>query len=281
MSNPIFPCIWFDGNAKDAAEFYCGIFKVSSIKQTNTLLVIFELCGKQFMGLNGGPMFKVNPSISFFVKCSSIDETKEVWDKLMDGGSVLMQMDKYPWSERYGWLKDKFGVTWQILVHTDSGQKQSVCPSMLFTNDKFGKAEAAINFYTTVFRGSSIEEFILYTIGDPNAGKVMFSRFSLNGYTMIAMDGRGEHAYTFNEGVSLMVNCDTQDEIDYYWNKFIANSGQEYQCGWLKDKFGVSWQIVPSPLGRLITGPAAPDVIQAFMKMKKNIIADLENAAKG
>lgn len=279
MSKPIYPCIWFDGNAKDSAEFYCGILKGSSMKLCTPMVVTFDLCGKQFMGLNGGPMFKVNPSISFFVKCSSIGETNEVWSKLIEGGSAMIPIDKYSWSERYGWLKDKFGVTWQVMVHADSGQKQSVCPSMLFTNDKFGKAEEAIKLYTSLFKNSSTDVLIHYPDGDPNAGKVMFSEFKLNGYNLIAMDGPGDHAYTFNEGVSLVVNCDTQEEIDYYWNKFILDGGQESQCGWLKDKFGVSWQIVPSILGKLMTGPAAQKVMQAFMKMKKFIIADLEKAA--
>lgn len=281
MSKLIYPCIWFDGNAKDAAEFYCSVFKESSIKQSNPLVVIFELCGKQFMGLNGGPMFKVNPSISFFVSCASIEQTNEVWNKLIDGGSAMMPIDKYPWSERYGWLKDKFGVTWQIMVHNKQDEaKQTICPSMLFTNDKFGKAEEAVKLYTSVFANSNIEVLIPYPEGDTNAGKVMFSEFKLNGYNMIAMDGPGNHAYTFNEGLSLVVNCDTQDEIDYYWNRFTADGGQESQCGWLKDKFGVSWQIVPSVLGKLMTGPAAQKVMQAFMKMKKFIIADLEKAAE-
>ena len=141
MSKTIYPCIWFDGNAKQAAEFYCSIFKESSVKQSTPMVVTFDLCGKQFMGLNGGPMFKVNPSISFFVKCSSIDETNQVWNKLIEGGSALIPIDKQQWSERYGWVKDKFGVTWQVMVHDKENSKQTICPSLLFTQDKFGKAD--------------------------------------------------------------------------------------------------------------------------------------------
>jgi predicted 3-demethylubiquinone-9 3-methyltransferase (glyoxalase superfamily) len=92
------------------------------------------------------------------------------------------------------------------------------------------------------------------------------------------MDGPGAHAYTFNEAVSLVVNCDTQDEIDDYWNK-LTNGGQESQCGWLKDRFGVSWQIVPAILGKLMNDPErAPRVMQALMKMKKFDIDTLLNA---
>jgi predicted 3-demethylubiquinone-9 3-methyltransferase (glyoxalase superfamily) len=279
MSNQLYPCLWFNGNAEEAARFYCGILKDSSVKVCTPMVVTFELCGKQFMGLNGGPMFKPNPSISFFIKCETVDETNDTWNKLSEGGKALMPIDKYPWSERYGWIQDKFGFTWQVMVHDGKDNKQTVCPSMLFTKEKFGKAEEAVKLYTSVFKNSNIDVLIPYPAGDANAGKVMFSEFKLNGYNIVAMDGPGNHEYTFNEAVSLVVNCDTQDEIDYYWNKFTTDGGVESQCGWLKDKFGVSWQIVPSVLGKLMTGPAAPRVMQAFMKMKKFIIADLEKAA--
>ncbi|HUR67389.1 MAG TPA: VOC family protein [Chitinophagaceae bacterium] len=279
MSNTMYPCLWFDGNAEEAAKFYCGILKDSTVKVCTPMVVTFELCGKQFMGLNGGPMFQPNPSISFFVKCTSIDETNEVWGKLIEGGSALIPIDKQPWNKRYGWVKDKFGFTWQVMVSDRENDKQTICPAMLFTQNKFGKAEEAVKLYTSLFKNSNIDVLIPYPDGDANAGKVMFSEFKLNGYNIVAMDGPGEHTYTFNEAVSLVVNCDTQEEIDHYWGKFTANGGQESQCGWLKDKWGVSWQIVPAVLGKLMTGPNAQKVMQAFMKMKKFIIADLEKAA--
>lgn len=140
MTNQIYPCLWFDGQAKAAAEFYCSVFKGSKIVSENPMVVMFELNGKKFMGLNGGPMFQ------------------------------------------------------------------------------------------------------------------------------------------FNESVSFVVNCDTQEEIDYYWNK-LTEGGSESQCGWLKDKFGLSWQIVPSILGKLMSDPEKSEkVVQAFMKMKKFIIKDLPEA---
>ncbi len=280
MSKTLYPCLWFDGNAEEAARFYCSIFTNASIKQSTPLVVTFDLCGKQFMGLNGGPMFKPNPSISFFVQCSSIDQTNEVYTKLIEGGSALIPIDKQPWSERYGWVKDKFGITWQVMVAYQPGGPQTLSPSLLFTNENFGKASSAIDLYTSIFKNSNVDVKELYPPGDANSGKVMFSEIKLDGYNMTLMDGPGDHKYTFNEAVSLVVNCDTQEEIDHFWNKFTADGGQESQCGWLKDKFGVSWQIVPSVLGKLMTGPAAPKVMQAFMKMKKFIIADLEKAAE-
>jgi predicted 3-demethylubiquinone-9 3-methyltransferase (glyoxalase superfamily) len=280
MNNNIHPCLWFDGNAKAAADFYCSLFKNSKITTDTPMVVMFELSGKKFMGLNGGPMFKINPSISLFVLCESINETNELWNKLMDGGKTLMPIDKYPWSERYGWVQDKFGLTWQVSVVYKAGDKQQITPSMLFTGNQFGKAEEAIKLYASIFDSSSTDTQIhYYPDGDANAGKVMFSEFKLNQYPLIAMDGPGEHAYTFNEAVSLVVNCDTQKEIDYFWNKLTSDGGQESMCGWLKDKFGVSWQIVPSIIGQLMSDPEkAPRVMQAVMKMKKLDIETMVNA---
>ena len=280
MNNNIHPCLWFDGNGKEAADFYCSLFKNSKINIDTPMVVMFELNGKKFMGLNGGPMFRINPSISLFVLCESINETNDLWNKLLDGGKVLMTIDKYPWSERYGWVQDKFGLTWQVSVVYKEGDKQQITPSMLFTGKQFGRAEEAINLYTSVFDKSSTNTLIHhYPDGDANAGKVMFSEFILNDYPLIAMDGPGEHAYTFNEAVSFVVNCDTQEEIDYFWNKFTADGGQESMCGWLKDKFGVSWQIIPSIIGQLMSDPEkAPRVMQAVMKMKKLDIETMVNA---
>ncbi|MGH2552341.1 MAG: VOC family protein [Chitinophagaceae bacterium] len=270
MSKPIFPCIWFDGNAKEAAVFYSSHIRNSAITFESPMVVLFELNGKKFMGLNGGPKFTINPSISLFILCESINETNELWNKLMEGGKAMMPLDKYPWSERYGWVKDKFGLTWQVSVVYKEGDQQQITPSLLFTDKQFGRAEEAINFYTSVFKDSGVDPLIHYPEGDANAGKVMYSEFRINQYPLIAMDGPGEHAYTFNEAISLVVNCDSQQEIDYYWEKLTAGGGQESMCGWLKDKFGVSWQIVPSTIGELMSDPErAARVMPEILKMKK------------
>ncbi len=278
MSNQMYPCLWFDGKAKEAADFYCTVFEDSSITQSNPMVTMFKIFGKPVMALNGGPMFQINPSISLFVTCASVEETNKIWDKLIDGGSALMPIDKQSWSERYGWVKDKFGMTWQVMVNYEAG-KRSICPSLLFTQDKFGKAEAAINFYTSVFKNSSVNVKELYPAADPNAGKVMFSEIDLNGFVAILMDGPGDHKFIFSEGVSLVVNCNDQEEIDYYWDHFTSDGGKESMCGWCKDKFGVWWQVVPASLGKLLSGPNPQKVVEAFMKMKKFVIADLEKAA--
>lgn len=277
MKNQIYPCLWFDGNAKEAATFYCSVFKNSKITADTPMVVTFDLIGKKIMCLNGGPQFKITPAISLFVLLETIEETNAAWEKLMDGGKALMPIEKQPWSERYGWVQDKYGMTWQIAVVNKPGDPQKVTPSMLFTGNQFGRAEEAIKFYTGVFENTS-HDMILYPQGDPNAGKVMFAEFKLNGYDMIAMDGPGEHKFIFNEGVSMVVSCGSQKEIDHYWNSLTAG-GEESMCGWLKDKFGVSWQIVPENIGKLMSDPAKSQrVMGAILKMKKLDMETLEHA---
>lgn len=279
MKNQIYPCLWFDGQAKEAANFYCSIFKNSKITTETPMVMNFELDGMKFMGLNGGPVFKINPSISIFTTFESIDETNFIWNKLIEGGKVLIPIDKQDWSQRYGWLEDKFGLTWQISVVNNEGDKAKIMPSLLFTNDKFGQAETAINFYTSIFTDSGIDQIFHYPEGSPFDGKVMYSEFNLKHHNFAAMDGPGNHEYAFNEGLSLVVDCENQEEIDYYWNKLSSEGGQESQCGWLKDKFGVSWQIIPAMLGELMSNPEkAKRVMQEVMKMKKLNIEKLTNA---
>lgn len=281
MSNNIYPCLWFDGKAGEAAAFYCDVFGDGKITVDTPMVVLLEIYGKKIMGLNGGPVFTINPSVSFFVLCRDIAETNRVWDRLADGGSVLMPIDKYFWSERYGWVKDKYGMTWQVSVVETAGNPPSLVPSLLFTGDRFGHAGKAVETWTKIFPNSTIDEMFPYPETDPNAGKVMYSSFTLDGYKLIAMDGPGEHAYTFNEGVSLVINTRDQEETDYYWDKLLEGGGEESRCGWLKDPFGVSWQIVPAQLGELMGSPdkeKAGRAMQAMLKMNKIIIADLQKA---
>ncbi|MEP7144663.1 MAG: VOC family protein [Ferruginibacter sp.] len=105
MANQIYPCLWFDGQAKAAADYYCSIFENSKITAENPIVVTFELKGKKFMGLNGGPKYKFSPATSFVVECETQAEIDYYWEKLGQGG-------KY---DQCGWLDDKFGVSWQIV----------------------------------------------------------------------------------------------------------------------------------------------------------------------
>jgi predicted 3-demethylubiquinone-9 3-methyltransferase (glyoxalase superfamily) len=277
MKNKLYPCLWSDGKAKEAATYYLSTFQNTRITSENPMVVMFELEGMRFMELNGGPLFKINPSISFFVFCDSINEIDEKWKSLSADGVVLMPLNKYPWSERYGWCQDKFGVSWQLMVAQNEDQK--IMPCLMFTKEQSGRASDAISFYTSLFENAELKSESRYEKGEGDVeGYIKHARFTLNGQLFSAMDSSGPHGFTFNEGVSIVVPCDNQQEIDYYWSK-LTEGGTESQCGWLKDKFGVSWQIVPAMLEKLVIDPVKREkVMQVVMKSIKFNIEELENA---
>jgi len=296
----ITPHLWFDTQAKDAAQFYTSLFPNSEIGNVTTIhntpsgdcdIVSFNLSGYKFMAISAGPYFKLNPSISFFV---NFDPSKDgdakqnldtLWKKLSEGGTALMPLDKYPFSEHYGWIQDKYGVSWQLILTDPAGEERPfIVPSFLFTKAVSGKAGEAMDFYTSVFKNSKRGVTARYPAGmEPNKeGWVMFGDFMLEKQWFAAMDGGGEHEFAFNEAVSFIVKCDNQEEIDYYWNKLSAVPESE-QCGWLKDKYGLSWQIVPTIMDDLMGSgdkEKIDRVTQAFLKMKKFDIAKLKGAAE-
>jgi predicted 3-demethylubiquinone-9 3-methyltransferase (glyoxalase superfamily) len=158
-------------------------------------------------------------------------------------------------------------------------RKQKITTFLWFDNN----AEEAVNFYVSVFKNSRILETTRYTDAGPGPkGSVMTVGFELDGQQFTALNG-GPH-FKFTEAISLVVHCQSQEEVDYYWEKLTADGGQESQCGWLKDKYGLSWQIVPEALLTLIkdSDPAkVKRVMEAFMPMKKFDIKKLQEAAAG
>lgn len=280
MNKSLYTSLWFDSQAKEAAKFYCSAFADSKILSENPTVVNFEIAGYKSIGINGGPMFTPNASISFFVNCETDTEITELWGKLSVDATIMMPLAEYPWSKKYAFFKDKYNVSWQLMVATELPITQKIVPSLLFVGDSFGKAKEAADFYISIFPNSSMITRTMYELAEiQSENKVKYSKFLLNGNEFSAMDGAGNHNFGFNEGMSFVVECDTQDEIDYYWNTFSKNGGEESQCGWCKDKFGVSWQIVPSILGKLMSNPdKGQKVIQAFLKMKKFVIQDLLEA---
>jgi len=297
----IVPHLWFDREAKEAAEFYTTIFPDSRITSIITLsdtpsgdadLVSFQLWGYAFMAISAGPLFKFNPSVSFMVNfdpsrdADAANRLNEIWAKLADGGKVLMPLDTYPFSERYGWIQDKYGLSWQLILTDPEGEERPpIIPTLLFVGDVCGKAEEATDFYLSVFNNAGRGTTARYPSGmEPDReGTIMFSDFRLQGQWFVAMDSAREHGYGFNEAVSLLVNCDTQEEIDYLWEKLSAVPEAE-QCGWLKDRFGLSWQISPAILDEMMRDPnpeKVARVTRAFMEMKKFDIEKLKEAYNG
>jgi predicted 3-demethylubiquinone-9 3-methyltransferase (glyoxalase superfamily) len=295
----IVPHLWFDREAKDAAEFYTSVFssrgvsegKASKVKDTTTLhntpsgavdIVTIELAGQEFVLFSAGPLFKFNPSVSFLIACGTKREVDGFWEKLSKEGSALMELGEYPFSERYGWIQDKYGVSWQVIFMGDHEITQKVIPMLLFIGDVCGKTEEAINFYSTVFRNSNVGDIFRYGRDEApdREGTVKYAGFTLEGQEFAAMDSARSHAFAFNEAISLMVLCDSQIEIDYYWDKLSAVPSAE-QCGWLKDKFGLSWQISPTVLDEMVRcedQKRVARVTEAFLKMKKFDINELKRA---
>ncbi|MEN9558478.1 MAG: hypothetical protein RL141_847 [Candidatus Parcubacteria bacterium] len=296
----IVPHLWFDKEAKEAAAFYASVFPESAVTNITTIsgtpsgdceIVSFQLWGYEFQAISAGPYFKPNPSISFLVNfdpsqdADAATRIDDVWAKLAEGGKVLMPLQEYPFSKRYGWIQDKYGFSWQLILTKPEGERRpTIIPSLLFVGDLCGKAEEAADFYLSVFNNAKRGMIAHYPAGmEPDKeGTVMFSELMLEGQWFAAMDSAREHGYTFNEAISLIVNCDTQEEIDTYWKKLSAVPAAE-QCGWIKDKYGVSWQIVPTNMNELMHTDDKEKmnrVTQVMLKMKKLNIAELEAAAQ-
>jgi len=295
------PHLWFDREAKEAAEFYTTLFPDSRITNITTMhdtpsgdadVVSFQLWGYSFMAISAGPLFKFNPSVSFMINfdpsrdAEAANRINDVWAKLAEGGKVLMPLDTYSFSKRYGWIQDQYGLSWQLMLTNPEGEERPpIIPCILFVGDVCGKAEEATDFYISVFKNSRRGTLARYPSGmaPDQAGTVMFSDFRLQGQWFAAMDSAREHGYAFNEAISLMVNCDTQEEIDYLWEKLSAVPEAE-QCGWLKDRFGLSWQISPAILETMMLDPdpeKVARVTRAFMQMKKFDIGKLNQAYRG
>ncbi|MBW0179283.1 VOC family protein [Sediminibacterium sp.] len=278
MSKPIYPCIWFNNNAQEAAAFYCEIFNKASILESNPIVTRFTAGGIVFMLLNGGPKYKVTPAVSYFVYCNGEGEINRLYEALKEGGNVLMPIGKYDWSPRYAWVQDRFGVNWQLDVE-EINNEQKIVPNLLFVNKKNAQVAAARNFYMNTFANSMQLMDMPYP---PEAGMgngtLLFAQFKLNGFIMNAMSSTLQHEYDFTPGNSFVVECDDQKEIDYFWETLGAG-GRYDMCGWLADQYGVSWQIVPAVLSELMSNPEkGPRVIQAFLKMQKFDIQTLLDA---
>jgi len=205
-----------------------------------------------------------------------------------------MPLDAYPFSARYGWLQDKYGLSWQVIHSGESAVRQKLTPALMFVGNVSGKAEEAINFYVSVFKNvphhakigeTKADVLARYGKGEEpdNEGAVRYAHFSLDGQGFGAMDSARAHQFAFNESISFIVPCDTQEEIDYFWGKLSADPKAE-QCGWLKDKFGLSWQVSPAAMNELLGSTdqeRVGRVMQAVLKMKKIDIAELKRAAAG
>jgi predicted 3-demethylubiquinone-9 3-methyltransferase (glyoxalase superfamily) len=308
IEQKIVPHLWYDKEAVEAAEFYASTFPDSRVTHTTTLrdtpsgdcdVVSFEVWGERFMAISAGPLFKFSPAASFIVNFDPLrfpssprpeeaarEKLDEAWERLSKGGTALMPLGEYPFSERYGWIQDQYGLSWQLILTRPEGEpRPPVVPSLLFVGENSGRAEEAIGFYLSVFENSRPGALIRYGAGQEpeREGTVMFADFMVENRWFAAMDSAREHAFAFSEAVSFMVNCDTQEEIDYHWERLSAVPEAE-QCGWLKDRFGLTWQVVPTAMAAMMRDPDPEKlarVTRAFLPMKKFDLAALQRAYEG
>ncbi|PJF25392.1 MAG: hypothetical protein CUN53_13030 [Phototrophicales bacterium] len=291
----IVPHVWFGSDAKEIAEFYASILPNSKIHSAAilpdtpsgpTTVVMLDLYGQEFQFLSAGePLFNITPAISFIIQCASSAEVDSIYNALSVGGTPLVPLGSYPFSERFAWFADKYGLTWQVSVSDRANIVQRIIPSFMFVREQLGKAEEAVHFYASVFPNAHIDHILHYGEGEPPdaPGTVKGANFRLGGMEFFAMDSAQPHDFTFNEAISIIVYCDTQAEIDHYWDKLSAVPEAE-ACGWLKDRFGVSWQIVPTAMDAMMNDSDSAKVArvtEAFLKMKNFDLAELERVYKG
>lgn len=296
----IIPNLWFKGVAKDAVNFYLSIFPESKINQTQyypteglldfqrdlagkILTIEFELWGYKIVGINAGPEFTPNPSCSFMVNFDPSRNTDaealldNAWAKLVEGGKILMPLQEYGFSKKYGWVEDKYGFSWQLILTNPEGEpRPNIISALLFVTDDSLQAEEAVKFYLSTFKETSIGSIVKYPtkVGHISESPVMYSDFVLEGSWFVAMDGSTiDHRFKFNEAFSFAIFCKDQQEIDYYWDKITKDGGQESVCGWCKDKFGLSWQVVPLGINELVSDPKS---FSKMLTMKKIIMDDLK-----
>jgi predicted 3-demethylubiquinone-9 3-methyltransferase (glyoxalase superfamily) len=294
----IVPHLWYDGAAEAAAARYAALIPNSRTGAVTrygeagreihgqpagaVMTVEVELGGTHMVALNGGPLFRFTPAISFFVTLPGRAEVDRVWEGLAEGGETLMPLGEYPWAPRYGWLADRWGLTWQIALGDPAESGRMVAPYLTFAGPAAGRAEAAMEAWTALLPGSSVAGVLRHdgAEGPDRAGTVMHAMFALAGETFMIGDQAGPHDWGLTEAVSLAIMAEDQAEVDRLWAALSAVPQAE-ACGWLKDRFGVSWQVAPRGAAEMLADPdraRADRVMRAFLAMKKPDVAALRAA---
>ena len=292
MSQKVTPNIWFNRNAAEAGEFYSSALPWTTSRvvmrypdevpefqkglEGEALVVKIDVAGFGITFINSDDTFTPTPAISFILNFDPLlfdgsedaarAQLQKTWDALIDGGAVLMPLGEYPFSPQYGWVQDRYGVSWQLMLTNPEGDPRPfVIPQLLFANDVEGRAREAAELYTSL-----LDDAGFGTVIPRPTGGVMFGEFHVGEQWFSMMDSDVKHEFGFTPGVSLEVSCGDQAEIDRLWEALSAVPEAE-QCGWLVDRFGVSWQIVPENMDELLARPGAYD---RMLQMKKLVIAD-------
>lgn len=280
MNQEIYPCFIIREKAEAAGHFYASVFEQMKVASTDPLVTILETNGQKIMLLNDGPQDPLNQTVSIMVMCDREEQIDEYWNRLAFDATVRMEYNTYPWAKKYGWVKDKYGMEWQLYFGDAQAYKQKFVPTLMFCGAQNGKAEEAMNFYTSIFQDSEIDGIMKHAQdGDDIAGNIAHAEFNLDDFKIGCMDSSHEKDAAFNDSASLVVITNDQAETDKFWEALLSGGGQESMCGWLKDKYGFSWQITPARLLQLISNPqTSKSAMEAMLKMRKIDIATLEHA---
>jgi len=251
MDQLITPAIWCDGTADEAARFYADVFREGSVvEQVPGLAATVSIHGFRLSLINGGDQCAPNPSISCILNFDPLlfgseEQARAYLDELyerLSAGGVLMELGEYPFSQRYAWVRDRFGMTWQLMLTDPAGEPRPfILPSFMFGGTNHANAEEATEAWISLFDDARRGALYRYEEGGPmEPGTVMY--------------------FTFTPGVSMIVSCRDQEEIDRYWTG-LSSVPEAERCGWCVDRWGVSWQVVPRNIAELMADAATREKI--------------------
>ncbi|WP_105114626.1 VOC family protein [Streptococcus suis] len=284
----IIPHLWYDTEAKEAAAFYVDLFG-GKIDWTYTItdtpsgdadLVQFQLGDMTLSAISAGPYFKLNESMSLMVSVGDKAELTRLYEALSDGGHVLMPLAEYPFSPYYVWLEDRFGLSWQLSYAPDLDKPYQFDICLLFSQDQVGLAQPMLDYYKDKLPQAHLGRLSYYGEGEAAvaAAKLNYAELFIGDQKIIAMDHGYGGVASFNEAFSFMVYVDSQEEAESWYEKVSAVPEAEI-CGWAKDQFGISWQIVPRILMEAYDS-ASPEKVKAVnaavMTMKRLDIATIQ-----
>ena len=271
MDQLITPAIRCNGTVDEAARFYADVFREGSVvEQVPGLAATVSIHGFRLSLINGGDQDAPNPSLSCILNFDPLlfggeEQARAYLDELherLSTGGVLTELGEYPFSPRYAWVRDRFGMTWRLMLTDPAGEPRPfILPSFMFGGTNHANAEEATEAWIALFDDSRRGALRRYEEGDPmEAGTVMFTDFTLRGTWMAAMDSGAFHDFTFTPEISMIVSCRDQEEIDRYWSGLSAVPEAE-RCGWCVDRWGVSWQVLPHNIAELMADAATREKI--------------------
>ena len=303
-SQQIVPNIWCRRNAQQMGEFYSSILPEARAQiasrypstglaefqhgfEGEPLTVALHIGEYEIVLINAGDEFRPGPALSFMLnfdpamfgedEAAARAQLGNIWRELADGGTERMPLGEYPFSKRYGWVEDRFGVNWQLMLTNPEGEPRPfVIPALMFNGREHSVAAEATDFYVSLFAGvpggaaAANRQVYGERTGTAGPESLAFGEFRVGDQWFMASDNGSGVDHAFSCGVSLEVRCAGQYEIDRLWSA-LSNNAHAEQCGWAEDRFGVAWQIVPDNMDELMQRPGA---FEHLMSMKKLVIAD-------